>query len=147
MFKRTLLPPCISCGEPVPTLGWEADRGFLVPCPSCVHWHGRHWHPRLVLFGSFFLNALSYFLTLRPERALAALSSTFVILWLPAIAFPATEIPDWLGLSWIVCMLFGPLAVNAVLLIRHESLLGKRVNPFQAPPPPSHVPSAPIRPS
>ena len=97
---------------------WEKLNGFLVECPSCHSYHGRAWNTRVVGFMSVFLNAISFFFTMRPGRALFAM-----LLWIAAIYFimPATEYSaDWIQVTVWIFFLLGPLIINMALLVRHQ---------------------------
>lgn len=117
---------CIACNQPLSLSAWDHFNGFLVPCPSCKRWHGKMWYTKTVMLAALFLNALSFFFVMRPRRALLSL-----IPFLALVGIAATGVvdrgPEWLMLTWVVFFLFGPMAVNAVLLIRHRARLGEAV--------------------
>src|SRR5205823_12307997 len=59
---------CIHCNNAMAVGGWDKLNGFLIECPSCHGYHGRAWNARVVGFMSLFLNAISFFFTMRPGR-------------------------------------------------------------------------------
>lgn len=110
---------CVHCAAPIAvTSGWDRWNGFLVECPDCHAFHGRSWHPRAVIFGSFFLNVLSFFFTMQPVRAaiVAVAWIAFMFVALPL----ATQGPDWLEATAFSVAFLGPAVVNAALLVRHQ---------------------------
>ena len=109
---------CVHCKSAIVVGRWDKLNGFLVECPSCHGYHGRRWSARAVGAASFVLNGISFFFTMRPMKAWIAL-----IVWAAAVYFlmPKTEYaPDWVQASALIALLFGPLIINLVLLVRHQ---------------------------
>jgi hypothetical protein len=109
---------CIHCRNAIAVGKWDKTNGFLVECPYCHGYHGRAWNPRVIGFASLFLNAFSFFFTMRPSRAIIAL-----ILWAGAIYFflPKTEYaPDWIQATAFILAFLGPLIINMAVLVRHQ---------------------------
>ena len=109
---------CIHCNNAIAVGRWDKMNGFLVECPSCRGYHGGTGSPRALGFMSLFLNAISFFCTMRPSRAFFAM-----ILWIAAIYFimPRTEYSaDWIQVAVWIFFLLGPLIINMALLVRHQ---------------------------
>ena len=109
---------CSHCGAAIAVSRWDRLNGFLVECPRCHGYHGRSWNPRVIGFASLFLNALSFFFTMRPGRAFFA-----IVVWATAIYFllPKTEYaPQWIEVPAFIFVFLGPLILNMVLLVRHQ---------------------------
>ena len=109
---------CVHCGEPIVVRGWDKLNGFLLECPYCHGYHGKRWSIRAVAFMSLFLNGLSFFFTMRPLSALLSAAAWFTAFFfiLPAVDNKG----ELLEVSaWIVAA-FGPMAINVVLLVRHQ---------------------------
>jgi hypothetical protein len=118
---------CVHCGERLVTGTWDRFNGFLVECPHCHRNHGKRWNARALALGSFALNALSFFFTMRPWRAFIALiawTATFTLL-LPRIE----SAPDAIQFVVLGSLILGPLLINMTLLVRHEVHLDRPARP------------------
>lgn len=115
---------CIHCGKPLVVSRWDRINGFLVLCPHCRGFHGRRWNVRALAFASLMLNALSFFFTMRPWRAVLMLVGwiAFFGLVLPA----AERWPDAVQVLAFGIAMLGPMVINALLLIRHQVDLDRR---------------------
>ena len=116
--NASLAIECVHCHNAIVVSRWDRMNGFLVECPHCHGYHGRAWNPRVIGFASIFLNALSFFFTMRPGRAFVAL-----IVWAVAIYFllPKTEYaPDWIQATAFIFVFLAPLIVNMALLVKHQ---------------------------
>jgi hypothetical protein len=109
---------CVHCKSPIAVSTWDKYNGFLVECPSCHGFHGRRWNIRGLVFASFLLNALSFFFTMRPGKALAVIAVWVAAFWL---IMPRTEgWPEWAEALAFGALMLGPVIINAVLLVRHQ---------------------------
>lgn len=110
---------CVHCNGPLAVGTWDKWNGFLVECPNCHAFHGKRWSVRPIAFASLFLNGLAFFFTMRPLRALAALITwaLFIYLTVPRVDRAA----DWIQASLFGFVMLGPLIINMVLLVRHQS--------------------------
>ena len=114
---------CVHCHNPIVLGRWERMNGFLVECPYCHGYHGRPWNPKVIGFASVFLNALSFFFTMRPGRAFAA-----IVAWAAAVylLLPKTEYAaDWIQATAFIFVFLAPLVFNMALLVRHQIDLDK----------------------
>ena len=114
---------CVHCHNPIVLGRWEKMNGFLVECPYCHGYHGRRWKARIIGFASVFLNALSFFFTMRPGGAFAA-----IVVWTAAVYFllPKTEYAaDWIQATAFIVVFLAPLVINMALLVRHQVDLDK----------------------
>lgn len=104
---------------------WDRLNGFLVECPHCHGFHGRPWNIRGLALVSFLINALSFFFTARPAKALP-----LIVAWAAIFGWVLPRSMGWGDSAeiavWSVFML-GPMVINAVLLVRHQiDLIGIR---------------------
>ena len=111
---------CYQCGGPLRIGHWEDWNGFLFQCPHCGRTHGRHWNAFAIMLGSILLNALSFLFTMRWKLALPLLLG-FVLLHAGlGIALNRNQLSETLELLLSGTAFLAPLAINAVLLLRHE---------------------------
>jgi hypothetical protein len=121
---RGVLRPCYQCGLPLRIGRWEDWNGFLFQCPHCERTHGKHWNAFAIMLASILLNALSFLFTMRWKLALPFLLG-FVLLHVGlGIALNRNQLSGTLELLLMGTALLAPLAINAVLLLRHELTLG-----------------------
>jgi hypothetical protein len=73
---------CAHCGNAIAVSRWDRLNGFLVECPECHGFYGRRWNIRGLALASFLLNALSFFFTMRPGKAIAAIAAWVLTFWL-----------------------------------------------------------------
>ncbi|SRR6266508_2231126 len=69
-------------------------------------------------------DALTFFLTMRPARALGVFVAFAGFVVLTGWAISARHVPEAVEVGWFIVILLGPMVVNAVLLVRHQSMLG-----------------------
>ena len=122
---------CYHCGRPLLISKWDDWNGFLFTCPHCGNIHGKSWNPFAVVFSSIFLNAFTFFATLRWRKALPL----FIVF--AAYGAAASWALDEGRMSQSVELLVmsgffvGPAVINAYLLLRHQFDLS-RVAAFSA---------------
>lgn len=105
---------------------WAAWNGFLAACGSCGRYHGKSWSPKTVLLASIALLEVSFFFTMRPAAA-AATAASLVLASLAGLRTADLIQSDTVELLSFGVLLLGPLLINALILIRHQSRLGQRV--------------------
>lgn len=109
---------CKHCGKPLAIPAWDRFQGFLTECPHCHGLHGRAWNIRVLALASFLLNAVSFFFTMRPSRAVVAIVAWAAFFWLVlprSMAWSANLQAVVFG-----AFMLGPMLINAVLLVRHQ---------------------------
>jgi hypothetical protein len=121
--REGVLRTCYRCGSPLKISRWEDWNGFLFRCPHCEGIHGKPWRPAAILFGSFLLNAFSFFLTSRWRRALPLFLGFILLDAFLTFALDHAQLPQMVELVLTATCLLGPLAINSVLLLRHEMAL------------------------
>ncbi len=117
--------PCRNCGGGLSVSRWDHFNGCLVVCPHCGRLHGKPWSIAAVMLSGLFLNALSFFLVMRPRRAFS-----FLLLfagWFALLAFyvEPTRLSDWSAAAAFLTAFFGPVLINTVFLVRHRMNLGR----------------------
>jgi uncharacterized paraquat-inducible protein A len=113
--------PCLHCGRSVSLSKWDDWNGFLVECTHCGGMHGKHWGIRNILLASFVFNAVSFLFTMRPAAAVPWLS-VFVAAAVAGYFF-LDRLPDMVQVAAASAFILGPMLVNAVVLVKHESSL------------------------
>lgn len=119
---------CAHCGRPLGITSWEYWNGFLVVCPHCGGYHGKPWGFERTLLAGFLINVLSFFFVMRPRRAFSAILALGAV---DAILLSQSAEDDMNTAKMATALAvfaLAPVAVNAVALVRHQSLLD------QAPP-------------
>ncbi|MFN7988638.1 MAG: hypothetical protein U0529_14275 [Thermoanaerobaculia bacterium] len=115
---------CSHCAKNFAVSRWDQLNGFLVPCPSCGIFNGRSWNIRAVALAGLFLHVFSFFLVMRPARALVSALAFGSLAYLTSSvatsgAYPALEV------TWYVLFLLSPIVIDAALLVRHQIKLGQ----------------------
>ncbi len=116
---------CVHCHGTVGIGRWDDLNGFLVRCPHCALVTGKSWSLNRPLVAGFLFNAISFFFVFRPAKALA-LFGLFAA-WTVGVGSTAfgRSGPEWLQIAWGVVFFLGPVIVNAIELVRHESHLSR----------------------
>jgi hypothetical protein len=114
---------CYRCGKYLKVNRWEDWNGFLFRCPHCGGIHGKPWIAYWILLASVLLNAFSFFLTLRWKQALPLFLGFVVFAVVASLALDRGQISETFKLALLVTFFLGPLAVNSVLLLKHEIAL------------------------
>jgi len=121
--KRGVVRACYHCGKPLEISRWDDWNGFLFRCPYCKQVHGKSWRAYPTLLASILLNGISFFFTMRWRHALPWFMA-FVLLFVSvSVVLDRGQLPETLSLALLGVALMGPLAVNSVLLLRHEMAL------------------------
>ena len=102
---------------------WEDWNGFLLRCPHCGGIHGRPWSPYGTLLASLFLNAFSFFFTMRWRRALPLFWGFVLLAVVAGTALDRGQLSETFKLVLLATFFLGPVAVNSVLLLEHEMAL------------------------
>jgi hypothetical protein len=121
------MPPlarCSHCAKHFAISRWDQLNGFLVPCPSCGIFNGRSWNVRAVALGGLFLHVLSFFLVMRPARALVSVIAFGSLAYLTGPVATSGAYPT-LEVAWYILFLLSPIAIDATLLVRHQMKLGQ----------------------
>jgi hypothetical protein len=118
------LEQCSSCRKSFLVSFWDRLHGFLVPCPTCGILNGRSWHVRSVAFAGLLLNVLSFFFVMRPAAAALTAVGFAGLLYITAQPALSYQHPS-LEVAWYVTLLLGPMILDAILLVRHETKLGQ----------------------
>ena len=114
------IQPCLHCGKNLALTKWDSWNGFLVQCPHCGGLHGKRWNIRRVLLASFVFNAFSFLFTMRPAKALLALTGFIVFAVVGNFVIDNETIPDLLEIAGAIIFILGPMLINAIVLIKHE---------------------------
>lgn len=114
---------CAHCGQPMGITSWEYWNGFLVVCPHCGGYHGKPWGFERTLLAGFLINVLSFFFVLRPRRAVGAILALGAVDAILLSRSAADDMNAGLMFTAIGVFALAPVAVNAVALVRHQSLL------------------------
>jgi hypothetical protein len=122
--------PCLHCGNELGLKKWDSWNGFLVQCPHCGGLHGKRWNLRRIVLASFLFSGISFIFTMRPTRAAIALS-VFVVLILSSYLLTNDQTPDLVEIGVGILILLGPLLVNAITFIKHESDLAESIPPAE----------------
>ena len=116
---------CIHCRRPMGITKWEYWNGFLVVCPHCGGNHGKRWALRPTILAGFFFNVVSFLFVFRPRQAVSAILA-FALVDLVLLSLSArNDTNTGLMFTSVFVLLFGPVVVNAIALVRHQSLLDK----------------------
>jgi uncharacterized membrane protein YjjP (DUF1212 family) len=92
-------------------------------CPHCRGWHGKPWGFQRTLLAGFFFNALSFFFTMRPRRAVAMIALFVIVCWgLASLAINYEDV-DAFMIAAVGTLVLGPVLINAVVLVRHQMRL------------------------
>jgi hypothetical protein len=117
--------PCIRCGRKLVVSRWDDWNSFLTTCPHCRGVHGKPRSIRPIIFGSILFHALSFFLTMRPLKALVL----FVVvggLFAGSFFLDSLRLPYAVEIVLVVAVLFAPMAINLAVLLQHWRILRKR---------------------
>ena len=121
-----VLETCRHCGQTFGVSRWERWRGFIIGCPYCHGTNGRHWSFRFVLYSGLLLNALSFFLFMRPRDAFVLLLPYACGFWIWGYLLNR-DLLSQTGYLWFAGALFlSPVLVNALVLIHHERALDEK---------------------
>jgi hypothetical protein len=112
---------CRHCAQPFGITRWDSWNGFLVNCPRCGGHHGKPWHLGRLLLAGFLFNAFSFFFTMRPRLAVTAFGSFAGVAALSAWVALQLNGVDWAVEACAFIVFVGPVLVNAVVLIRHQT--------------------------
>lgn len=121
--SKGVLRSCCRCGQAIKLGRWDDSNGFLVRCPHCGGIHGKPWRIYWILLASLLINAFSFFTTLRWKSALSLcvlFLGGFYVLSVIESRFRLSQ--SAMLYAWGV-LLLGPFIINAVVVLRHESLL------------------------
>jgi hypothetical protein len=114
---------CYHCGVALKINRWEDWNGFLFKCPHCGQLHGKSWNAYRTVLASLFLNAFSFFLTMRPKGAFLFFVAFALLLAGLSVALERGLLSGASELVLLGVALLGPFAINTVLLLRHETAL------------------------
>jgi hypothetical protein len=114
---------CYHCSVALNISRWDDWNGFLLKCPHCGQLHGKSWNAYRTVLASVFLNALSFFLTMRRKRALLLFVAFALLLAGLSVALERGRLSGFSELVVLSVAFFGPFAINSVLLLRHETAL------------------------
>ncbi len=121
--SKGVVRECCRCGELLKLSRWDDANGFLVQCPYCGGIHGKRWRVYSILLASLLLNGISFFTTMRWKRALP-LCLVFIGGFFADDQFTRHwPVPQTAELAIAAALLLGPLAINAVLVLRHEMVM------------------------
>lgn len=115
---------CLHCKKGIRLSKWDNWNGFLVRCPFCERLHGKHMRPKIVLWASLFINALSFFFVVRPKKA-GILAAVFLLVGLSGYTILGKEyISPNAEVVLVVVFLFLPVILNGIFILIHEANLG-----------------------
>jgi hypothetical protein len=114
---------CYHCGVALIISRWEDWNGFLLKCPNCGQLHGKSWNAYRTVLASVFLNALSFFLTMRRKQALLCFVVFAILLAGLSVALERGRLSGASELVLLGVSFLGPFAINSMLLLRHETAL------------------------
>lgn len=114
---------CVHCARPLGVTRWDYWNGFLVVCPHCRGYHGKPWSIEKPLVAGLFLNALSFFLTMRPRQAIVAIAGFVVACWALVVLAGENQTHDGFTIAAGITIVLGPVVINAIQLVRHQSRL------------------------
>lgn len=112
---------CIHCGKEMGLKRWDSWNGFLVQCPHCGGLHGKHWKIKHIATASLFFSAVSFLFTMRPQNAAIAASLFVIFALIGSYLSNSGKIPDLLEVAGAAVLFLGPMMINAIVLIKHES--------------------------
>jgi hypothetical protein len=116
--RKGTVRACIHCGKDLVVRKWDDWNGFLVVCPHCKKIDGKHWNKKAILYGSFFVNAASYFFTMRPLKALMLTAVTLIV---GIVGYQIIDfIPQPFDVFLVTLFLFMPMLINGMLIVIHE---------------------------
>lgn len=121
--NRGVLRPCYHCGGPLRIGRWDDWNGFLFRCPHCKRIHGKPWNASAIVLASVLLNALSFLFTIRFKHALSLVLGFVLLFAALSVALDRVQLSETVKLLLLGAALLGPLAINSVLLLRHEMAL------------------------
>lgn len=111
---------CIHCAKKLQLSRWDDWNGFLVICPHCKKLHGKNWNKKAILWGSFFINALSFFFTMRPLKALVLLMAMLGFAVFGNYVMDRELLPQSVEFLAVILFIFAPIMLNGILVIIHE---------------------------
>lgn len=120
---RGIRRSCYHCGTALSISRWDDWNGFLFRCSACKQLHGKPWSAYRTLIASVFLNAFSFFLTMRWKRALACFVGFALLFVGLSFALERGLLSGLPELALLGVVLLGPFAINSVLLLQHETAL------------------------
>jgi len=120
---KGVLRACYHCGKPLKISRWDDWNGFLFRCPYCERVHGKPWRAYPTLLASVLLNGISFFFTMRWKHALPWFVGFALLFVSISFVLDRGQLPETLSLALLGVAFMGPLAVNSVLLLRHEMAL------------------------
>jgi len=117
------IEPCITCGKQISLTKWDRWNRFLVICPHCRRVHGREWNRKAILWASLFVNAFSFFFTMRPKKALVFFLSAIAINILAYFAISYEWVAFPLDVLLAIFLIFAPVMINGVLIVAHKTFM------------------------
>lgn len=115
--------PCIHCKRKILVSKWDTWNGFLVKCPYCNKYHGKHFNKKAILLGSFFFHALGFFFTVRPLKALLLIIIFGGIGVFGNYLLTKELLPQLLEIVLVILFLFAPMILNGIFILFHEKKL------------------------
>jgi hypothetical protein len=123
--RGEVITKCRLCGQGIAIPRWDAWNGFILQCPHCHGLHGKRWTSKSIVLASLFFNALSFFFTMRPRTAIPTLCAAALFTIGCNYVSDHFDLPLALDLVWSSIVILGPMIINAVVLVKHNSLLGE----------------------
>jgi len=120
-----VIVPCRLCAKTIGVPRWDAWNGFILQCPHCRGLHGKPWRVKSTLLAGLLFNALSFFFTMRPRTAAPLLCITALFAIGCNYASDHVALPLALDIVWSSIVGLGPMIINGVILLKHNSLLDK----------------------
>jgi ribosomal protein S27E len=114
---------CPRCRRELGLSRWDRWNGFFVSCPECGQVLGKPWNLRALVIASLVLNALSFFLTMRPRTAAPAVFAQAAFIFGGAWLVTQFEDVDAVMVSYVLILMLLPLVVNLFLFMNHERVL------------------------
>ncbi len=102
---------------------WESWNGFSVVCPHCSSLSGHPWSLIVIVLASLCLNVLSFFMTMRPQRATVS-ALVFLVVNIALISIADSTVSPDLALSIVLVPLMGPMVLNLFITFKHQRDLG-----------------------
>jgi hypothetical protein len=104
---------------------WDYWNGFLVACPHCGGCHGKPWGFERTLLAGFLLNVFSFVFVFRPRHAFSAMVGLAVVDWFLLSLSARNDMNTALMFTAVSVLSLTPVLVNAIVLVRHQTLLDK----------------------
>ncbi|HEX8618256.1 MAG TPA: hypothetical protein VF911_11775 [Thermoanaerobaculia bacterium] len=112
---------CTHCRNAIVIPQWYDLNGFLVECPRCHRFHGKHWTAARIVMAATIFGPITLFFLLRPAAAMRMFALWVALWFVAAPLYTAFDPPN--AAVEMLCLIVPyllPLGVAIYEVRRHE---------------------------